>query len=114
MKQRFYSFSLLFVALLFIAIVCYLLIPPLMENFDVMGAFSAGFVNPYSSAYAADAILCWVVLFLWVVYEYPKVKYGWVCLLLGLVPGVAVGFALYLILRTKQVHGISEQSIENI
>jgi len=53
------------------------------------GAFSAGFVNPYSSGYSADVILCWVTLVIWVMYEAKvySVKYGWICLVLGVVPG---------------------------
>lgn len=63
----------------------------------------AGFVNPYSSGYSIDVIVTWCILCVWVMYESNKVKHGWVCLLLGLVPGVAVGFALYLFLRDRQL-----------
>jgi hypothetical protein len=42
-----------------------------------------------------------VVLTTWVVYEAKTrpVKHGWIAPLLGLVPGVATGFAVYLLLR---------------
>lgn len=74
-----------------------------MEDPDIIGAFAGGFVNPYASGYSTDVLCCWVILLLWVIYEYPRIKHGWICLLLGLVPGVAFGFALYLIMRTNQL-----------
>ena len=81
--------------------------PPLLESRDLPGAFAAGFVNPYSSGYALDAICCWLVLALWVIYEARalRVRNGWVALLLGVVPGVSTGFAVYLLLRLRQVTG---------
>ena len=80
-------------------------VPPLIENPDIWGAFAAGFVNPYSSGYSTDVLVCWFVLAVWVIYDAKAyaVQYGWLCLLLGIVPGVAVGFALYLLIRHKQV-----------
>lgn len=80
------------------------IIPPLMANFDVIGALGAGFVNPYAAGYSTDVILCWVVLAIWVFYERSQrgVKHGWICILLGAVPGVVVGLAMYLIIRENQ------------
>lgn len=89
------TFTLAFVA------IC---IPPFLENPDILGAFAGGFVNPYATGYALDAFATWGVLAVWVVYE-AKAKgfrHGWVALVLGMVPGVAVGFAVYLLLRLKQ------------
>lgn len=79
--------------------------PLLVENQDVIAAFKAGYVNPYSSGFATDAIACWLVLAAWVVYEkYEKgMKHGWIALLIGLVPGVATAFALYLVMRMRQL-----------
>ena len=84
-------------ALLFVVIV----IPPLIGDPDLLAAISAGFVNPYATGYSLDTIMCWVVLTTWVVYEAKTrpVKHGWIAPLLGLVPGVATGFAVYLLLR---------------
>lgn len=107
MKEKIYKTSLAVVAIGFTLILAWLVTPPLSENFDIVNAFASGFVNPFSSGYSLDAICCWIVLAIWIVYEYPKVKYGWICLLLGLIPGVVVGFALYLILRSKQLKPIS-------
>ena len=79
-------------------------IPPLIAHPDVIGAFAAGFVNPYASGYAADTLACWVILSAWIAFEARAkgVRHGWVCALLGVVPGVAVGFAGYLLLRMRQ------------
>lgn len=93
-------------AVLFIAYFCIVVVPPLVENPDVVGAFAAGFVNPYASGYSTDVICCWIILALWVVFEARQysVKRGWICLLLGIVPGVAVGFAAYLLIRSRQLN----------
>lgn len=89
--------------LIFVAVV----IPPLIAEPDVMGAFAAGFVNPYSSGYSSDVIACWVILAAWIVYERRAhgIRHGWICIALGLIPGVAVGFALYLLMRMRQLRG---------
>ncbi len=103
MSKKFFKISIAFVGILFTLVFCTTVIPPLIENPDIIGAFSAGFVNPYAAGYSTDVICCWMILLIWIIYEAPKVKYGWVCLVLGIVPGVAVGFALYLLLRTRQL-----------
>lgn len=79
-------------------------LPPLLASGDILGAFAAGFVNPYASGYALDAIMCWYVLAAWVLYERTTqgIRYGWIALVLGIVPGVATGFAVYLLMRLKQ------------
>ena len=89
-----------------LAVLC---VPPLIENPDLIGAVTAGFVNPYASGYALDAICCWCVLAVWVIHEARtrRIRHGWLALLLGVVPGVAVGFAVYLLLRLKQVSPLS-------
>ena len=80
-------------------------VPPLIENPDIVGAALAGFVNPFASGYATDVLFCWAVLAVWVIYEARTlgIRHGWVALLLGVVPGVATGFAVYLLMRMKQV-----------
>lgn len=79
--------------------------PLLMRNLDLPGAIAAGFVNPYSTGFALDALSSWLVLTVWIVYEAEalKLKYGWVAVLLGLIPGTVTGFAFYLVLRTIQL-----------
>lgn len=100
-KQTFHRLLLLF-ALLFAGFFMGVVLPPLLDNPDVLGAFMAGFVNPYSSGYSFDVIVTWFILAAWVLYESPTVRHGWVCLILGVVPGVAVGLAAYLILRESR------------
>jgi uncharacterized membrane protein len=89
----------------FSVIFCVVVAPPLLQSGDVVGAALAGFVNPYASGYAWDTILCWLVLAVWVVYEKRSlsIRHGWIALVVGLVPGVATGFALYLLLRLRQI-----------
>jgi len=100
-KVAMFGISLAFTVLFFV-----LVGPPMVANPDIIGAFAGGFVNPYASGYSADVICCWLILAVWIVYESKTlaVKHGWVCLLLGLIPGVAVGFAMYLVLRNRQLN----------
>lgn len=82
-------------------------VPALIESGDIMGAFAAGFVNPFASGYSTDTLMCWAVLAVWVIYEARthQIKHGWIALLIGVAPGVATGFALYLIMRHRQMEG---------
>lgn len=105
MSESTFRATLFCAALFFTSFFAVVVVPPLVENPDILGAFAAGFVNPYSSGYSMDVFVCWAILAAWVVYEAKtySVRKGWVCLLLGIVPGVAVGFAAYLLLRAKQI-----------
>ncbi|MDD3763043.1 MAG: DUF2834 domain-containing protein [Nevskiales bacterium] len=96
---------LVVLALGFAAAFSIIVVPPLLASGDLFGALAAGFVNPYASGYSLDTIMCWCVLAAWVVHEARSagVRHGWVALLLGLVPGVATGFAVYLLLRMRQL-----------
>ncbi len=82
-----------------------IVVPPLAASGDVLGGFAAGFVNPYASGYALDAIFCWCVLAVWVIHEARElgVRKGWIALALGVIPGVATGFAVYLLIRARQL-----------
>lgn len=104
MNRSLYVATLWIVAIGFSIAFIGVCIPPLLHDRDIVGAFAAGFVNPYSSGYALDALSCWLVLAAWVLYEAKNsgVRGGWVALLLGVAPGVAAGFAFYLLLRMKQ------------
>ncbi|MCR9186000.1 MAG: DUF2834 domain-containing protein [Halieaceae bacterium] len=108
MSKSVFKAILVVAALFFTGFFASTVVPALIENPDVWGAFAAGFVNPYSSGYSTDVLVCWVILAAWVVYEAKtySVRKGWVCLLLGIVPGVAVGLALYLLLREKQIREV--------
>ena len=88
--------------------------PHLLADGDVIGGLKAGFVNPYATGYSLDTIICGLILIAWIVYERLTlgVRHGWVCVLLSFMPGVATGFALYLVLRMHQLtpHSVQEQS----
>lgn len=103
MSESAFKICLAIVAIAFTGYFSVVVMPPLIENPDIFGALAAGFVNPYASGYSTDVILCWVALAIWVIYEAKayKVKFGWVCLILGAFPGVAVGFPAYLIWRMR-------------
>ena len=82
-------------------------VPPLVRHPDVIGALAAGFVNPFASGYSLDTLSCWCLLAVWVVFEAREhgVRFGWVALVVGLVPGVAAGLSVYLLIRLKQQRG---------
>lgn len=103
MNENIFKASIGIVAAFFTVYFCWKVIPPFLEHPDLIGAFGAGFVNPFAAGYSTDAICCWFILVIWILYERPKVKHGWICVLLGIIPGVAVGFALYLVLRMKSL-----------
>lgn len=106
MNFKLFRILIILVAIIFTAIFCIVVIPPLFNNPDVFAALAAGFVNPYASGYSSDVIACWFILCFWIIYEATSlgVKHGWLCILLGLFPGVAVGFAIYLLMRNQQLN----------
>ncbi len=105
MNERQFRVVIIAVAVGFTVLFSVVVVPPLIDNPDILGAFAAGFVNPYSSGYPADVVACWLILAAWVVFEgrSKDVKHGWVCLVIGVVPGVAVGVAAYLLIRARQI-----------
>ena len=105
MTEPLFKATIIAAAAVFTALFALWCIPPMIANPDVIGAFAAGFVNPYASGYAADTLACWVILTVWIVYERRTlgIRHGLWCIALGLVPGVAVGFAFYLLLRMRQL-----------
>ena len=107
MNTRTFRICLLLLAAAFTVAFVAICIPPFLKNPDIMGAFAGGFVNPYASGYALDIFVTWAVLAVWVLYEAKAkgVRHGWIALVVGVVPGVAVGFAVYLLLRLKQGKG---------
>jgi hypothetical protein len=104
MNQTTFRLLLILLAVAFPVALAVLCIPPLIENPDLVGAVAGGFANPYATGYSLDAITCWFVLAAWVIYEAraKRIRRGWVALVLGVVPGVATGFAVYLLLRLRQ------------
>ena len=105
MSDQLFRNLMLLCSLSFLGIFCVVVAPAFIATPDVVNFFTSGFVNPFSSGYSADVIICGVILFIWIIYEALNndVKHGWICVILSIVPGVAFGFALYLILRHKQI-----------
>ncbi len=103
MSNTVFKASLVVIAAGFSLFFLLTIVPALLESGDVLGAFAAGFVNPFAAGYSTDVILCWCVLACWVSYDACRstIKFGWVCLILGIVPGVVVGFALYLLMKLR-------------
>lgn len=100
-----YRSLLILIALGFAVAFAVIVGPPLLESRDIVAGLKAGFVNPYATGYSLDAILSWVVLAIWVFHEAgaEKIKHGWIAVVLGAVPGVATGFAVYLLMRSLQL-----------
>ena len=92
-------------AIIFMLIFGFVVLPEFFKNPDIIQAFASGFTNPFASGYSSDVIACWAILCVWIIHEARSkhIKHGWLCLVLGVVPGVAVGFALYLLLREQQL-----------
>lgn len=103
MTQQSFKVIVMAIGVVFTLFFFGVVVPPLIRHPDIVGAFGAGFVNPYASGYAMDAICCWAILAAWVFYEArtTKIKYGWIAVLLGIAPGVAVGLCFYLLLRLR-------------
>ena len=101
------------IALIFIIIFGWVVVPEFIKHPDIIQAFASGFSNPFASGYSSDVIACWGILCIWIIHEArtTQVKYGWLCLLLGIVPGVAVGFAGYLLLREQQLNKGHKENI---
>ena len=105
MSKTVFEYLVAVLGVIFALAFCIIVVPPLFESKDIVGAFAAGFVNPYSSGYSLDAIICALILITWVLYERRalNVKYGWVAIPLSFVPGVATAFAVYLVIRSRQL-----------
>jgi hypothetical protein len=86
---------------------CIIVVPEFLESADIIDAFAAGFVNPFSTGYSIDAILCAAILIARIIYEKSAlhVRHGWIVVPLCAVPGVATAFAVYHLIRFNQVAG---------
>jgi hypothetical protein len=112
MSETAFKTTIIAAAAVFTGLFAYWCMPPLVADPDIIGALAAGFVNPYSSGYSADVFACWVILSAWILYERRAfgVRHGLWCIALGAIPGVAVGFAAYLLLRGRQPRTHAERS----
>ena len=94
-----------FLGAVFTVAFCTLVVPAFLESPNIIDALAAGFVNPFSTGFSIDAILCAAILIVWIIYEKSalNVRHGWIAVPLCLVPGVATAFAAYLLIRFGQV-----------
>lgn len=99
-----------FLGAAFVLTFCIIVVPPLLDSMDIVSAVAGGFVNPFSTGYSIDAILCAAILcaailIVWIVYEKSAldIRHGWIAIPICAVPGVATAFALYLLIRFNQV-----------
>jgi hypothetical protein len=104
-NEKQYKLGILITTAFFLAVFFFYTMPHAIELADPIAISLAGFVNPISSGWATDVISTWFILAFWIVYEAKQfgVKRGWICLPLGIFPGVAFGFCLYLLIRHRQV-----------
>lgn len=113
MTDRWFRPTLLALAAVFTVLFVVIVGPALVDDgWDVWGGALDGFANPYSSGYSTDVLVTWAVLAVWVVRDARVlgVRRGWVALLLGVVPGVAVGLASYLLIRQAQLREARAQA----
>ena len=103
MNKVWFCRSVAFFGLLFVFLFCVVVIPAFIQSPDVIAAFAAGFVNPFAAGYSIDTMVCWCLLAVRVLYEAKQkgIKHGWLALVLGVVPGVAAGLAIYLLIRER-------------
>ena len=111
MSEKIFRSGLVFLIVAFTVFFLTYFLPPIIKNPDIVGVLEAGFVNPHATGYSIDLIACWAVLILFVLYESAtkSIMHGWVCIILGLVPGVVVGWAAYLLLRHRQLNADSPE-----
>lgn len=104
MPNSLYRGLLWLLALGFAIAFCIIALPAALQETNPLRFVTDAYVNPYSSGYATDTLTCWCVLAVWIVHEAKAegIRHGWVALLLGVVPGVATGFAAYLLIRSRQ------------
>ena len=105
MQETPFKIAISISAAIFLAVFFFYVVPASLEQGDIIAAFAAGFVNPFAAGYSTDVIMCWFILLFWILHEQRTlgIKHGWICYVLGAVPGVALGFALYLIMRQAQL-----------
>lgn len=104
MSNTLYRSLLWLMAIGFATAFCVIALPTALHETNPLRFVTDAYVNPYSSGYATDTLTCWCVLAVWIIHEARTkgVRHGWIALLLGVVPGVATGFATYLLIRSKQ------------
>lgn len=109
MTERIFKVGLIALAAVFTVLFVAIIPPALIDDdLDFWGGAVETFANPYASGVSVDVLMSYGVLALWVAYEAiaRKVRRGWIALLLGLVPGLTVGLAAYLLIRMRQTETV--------
>jgi uncharacterized membrane protein YhaH (DUF805 family) len=103
--ERVFQRIVLILAAGFVVFFAAVVIPGLIDDPNVLDALGDGFVNPFAAGYSTDVIVCALILATWILYERRahQIRGGLWCILLSFVPGVAVGFGVYLVLRSRQL-----------
>ena len=106
MNELNFKRAIIISAAVFLAVFLFYTLPAALAQGDLIKSFADGFVNPLAAGYSTDVIACGFIFFFWVLFEAKQygVRFGWICIILSFIPGVAVAFALYLLIRHKQVH----------
>ncbi|MCW2751118.1 MAG: hypothetical protein JWR83_2228 [Aeromicrobium sp.] len=106
MTDRMFRATLVALAAVF-GVLFAVIIPPALvrDGFDFWGGARETFVNRYAAGVSVDVLMTYAVLAVWVIYEArtKQVRRGWIALALGLVTGVTVGLAAYLLIRARQI-----------
>jgi hypothetical protein len=112
MNETIFKRAILIAASIFLAVFLFYTLPAAIELNDVIASFAAGFVNPLATGYSVDVIACAFILIFWILFEAKNhgIRYGWPCIILCFVPGVAVGFTAYLLIRQKQFNARSNKT----
>ena len=105
MNEQNFKRAILVSAAAFLAVFLFYTLPAAIEQADLFQSFALGFVNPLATGYSVDVIACGFILLFWILFEAKQygIQYGWICIPLICIPGVAVAFALYLLIRHKQL-----------
>jgi hypothetical protein len=106
MTERMFRTTLIALAAIFVVLFAATIPPALIrDDLDFWGGARDTFVNPYAAGVSIDVLMTYAVLAVWVFYEArtKQVRRGWIALVLGLVTGVTVGLAAYLLIRARQI-----------
>lgn len=98
MNEKFFEGALACIATGFTIVFCVFVIPSPNAAPNIIAAFAAGSVDLFAAGSSIDVILCWAVLAILITYEAMifSVGHAWICLVIGIAPGVALGCPLYL------------------
>jgi hypothetical protein len=112
MSERVFERVVLGLAVGFGVFFAAVVVPGLVADPNVFAALGDGFVNRFAAGYSTDVIVCAFILGAWILYERRAkgVRGGLWCILLSALPGVATGFGVYLVMRSRQLRSPAHPS----